>query len=111
MLKETGVLASLDVPVASACSIRCACYSIRCSIRCASGRWIDVDCVVDFVELVALLKGRTVLVLGLAEVARSVDAPHTRVAIVTHGWHVPPVTHVWHLSRGSSSRKVDGEAR
>ena len=50
--------------------------------------------------VVALLKGRTVLVLGLAEVARSVDAPHTRVAIVTHGWHVPPVTHVWHLSRG-----------
>ena len=51
-------------------------------------------------ELVALLKGRTVLVLGLAEVARSVDAPHTRVAIVTHGWDVLSVTHVWHLSRG-----------
>ena len=60
--------------------------------------------------LVALFKGHTVPLLGLAEVARSVDAPHTRVAIVTHGWHVPPATHVWYLSRGSSSRKVDGEA-
>ena len=61
--------------------------------------------------VVALLKGRTVLVFGLAEVARSVDAQHTHVAIVTHGWHVPSVNHVWHLSRASSSRKVDGGAR
>ena len=51
-------------------------------------------------EPVALLKGRTVLVLGLTKVARSADAPHTRVAVVTHGWHVPSVTHGWHLSRG-----------
>ena len=48
-------------------------------------------------ELVALLKGRTVLVLGLAKVARSVAAPPTHVAIVTHGWHVPSVTHDWHV--------------
>ena len=59
---------------------------------------VDRGLVVVDRGLVALLKGRTVLVLGLAEVARSVDAPNTRVAIVTHGWHVPPVTHVWHLA-------------
>jgi hypothetical protein len=98
MLKETNVLA-LNVPDAPACSIRCACYSIRCIIMVVD-HFMVVDrglLVVDRGHgVVALLKGRTVLVLGLAEVARFVNAPHIRVAIVTHGWHVPPVTHIWH---------------